>query len=425
MNYKKFLAAASVALLIVIVTLALAPGAWAQSKFKTLYKFNGADGANPNAGLTFDQAGNLYSTTENGGSVRGTVFELTPNQDGSWTESRLYSFDWTDGVVPFADVIFDAARNLYSTTFWGGANSSCNCGTVFELTPAANGTWTETVLHNFENDDNGASPSAGLTWDAAGSLYGATKVSGISSGNGVVFKLTPNQDSSWSESVLHRFKGGRDGAAPDRGNLIFDTAGNLYGSTAGGGKGSCNLGQWTGCGTIFELTPNADGSWTEHILHRFSGVEDGAAPEGALIFDASGNLYGTTLSGGAHGYGNVFELTPNADGSWKEKVLHQFTGGRDGANSYSGVIFDAAGNLYGTTYAGGNLSECGGKGCGVVFKLTPKLSGGWGETVLHVFHGTPGASPYAGLIFDAAGNLYGTTSGDGSTTFGSVFEITP
>ena len=128
--------------------------------------------------------------------------------------------------------------------------------------------------------------------------------------------------------------------------------------------------------------------------------------------------------GGAHGYGNVFELTPNADGSWKEKVLHQFTGGRDGANSYSGVIFDAAGNLYGTTHAGGDLSDCGGKGCGVVFKLTPKPSGGWGETVLHAFHGTPGASPYAGLIFDAAGNLYGTTSGEGRN-FGSVFEITP
>jgi len=421
MNCKRFLAAASAALLIVIVTLLLAPGASAQSKFKTLYKFSGADGANPLSRLTFDQAGNLYGTTDDG---YGTVFELTPNQNGSWTESRLYSFDESDGWLPRADVIFDAAGNLYSTTIWGGANSSCNCGTVFELTPGANGTWTEAVLYNFDNDNRGASSFAGLTWDAAGNLYGMTAVSRISAGNGVVFKLTPNQDGSWTYSVLHSFKGGRDGSFPDYGNLIFDGAGNLYGTTEAGGRGSCNW-QNPGCGTIFELTPNADGSWKEKILHRFSGGYDGAGAEGALTFDASGNLYGTTLSGGARGYGNVFELTPNADGSWKQKVLHQFTGGRDGANSYSGVIFDAAGNLYGTTSAGGNLSECGGNGCGVVFKLTPKPSGGWGETVLHVFHGNPGASPYAGLIFDGAGNLYGTTGGDGSKTFGSVYEITP
>ncbi len=418
MIYKKFLAASSAALLIVIVIFTLVPGALAQSKFKTLYKFSGADGANPESRLTFDQAGNLYGTTENGGAVRGTVFELTPNQDGSWAESRLYSFDWSDGVVPYADVIFDAAGNLYSTTFWGGANSSCNCGTVFELTPATNSTWTETVLHNFEND-NGNSPAAGLTWDAAGNLYGMTEVSRVSAGNGLVFKLTPNQDGSWTETILYRFKDGRDGAFPDLGNLIFDAAGNLYGTTAGGGKGSCNWQYRTGCGTIFELTPNADGTSTEHILHRFSGGYDGAAAEGALIFDASGNLYGTTLSGDAHGYGDVFELTPNADGSWKEKVLHQFTGGRDGANSYSGVIFDAAGNLYGTTSAGGA------HGYGNVFKLTPNADGSWKETVLHTFHDTPGAYPYGGLIFDGAGNLYGTTRGDGSKTFGSVFEITP
>jgi uncharacterized repeat protein (TIGR03803 family) len=325
----------------------------------------------------------------------------------------------SDGWLPRTDVIFDAAGNLYSTTDWGGANPYCNCGTVFELTPGANGTWTETVLHNFEND-NGNSPFAGLTWDAAGNLYGMTAVSRISAGNGLVFKLTPNQDGRWTMSMLHRFKGGRDGSFPDYGNLIFDGAGNLYGTTEAGGRGSCNW-QNPGCGTIFELTPNADGSWKEKILHRFSGGYDGAGAEGALTFDASGNLYGTTLSGGARGYGNVFELTPNADGSWKERVLHQFTGGRDGANPYSGVIFDAAGNLYGATSAGGAHRHYGN-----VFKLTPNADGRWKENVLHQFTGgKDGGSPYGGLIFDGAGNLYGTARVGGKRGNGVVFEITP
>jgi uncharacterized repeat protein (TIGR03803 family) len=222
--------------------------------------------------------------------------------------------------------------------------------------------------------------------------------------------------------VLHSFKGGADGSYPDHGSMVFDTAGNLYGATAAGGKGSCYV--WArGCGTIFELTPNSDGTWTEQVLHRFSGNNDGATPEPTLIFDKSGDLYGTTLLGGAHGVGNVFELMPNAGGSWKEEVLHQFKGGSDGP--WAGVIFDQAGNLYGTTLDGGNLSVCGGQGCGVVFKLAPNSNGGWSETALHRFADHPSAYPNAGLILDAAGNLYGTTYGDGGKTRGSVFEITP
>lgn len=417
MNNKRVLGAASAALTAAMAVVLMVPGAWAQSKFKTLYAFSGPDGYNPAAALVFDQAGNLYSSTQNGGAYGySTVFELTPNQDGSWTESALYSLDYTTGWVAVADVIFDAAGNLYSDTFWGG--DICNCGVVFEITPS---TGAVTVLHNFGAAGDGTSPTSGLTWGKAGNLYGAdTRGAG---GNGHIFELTPNQDGSWTETILHTFKGGgEDGTYTDRGNLIFDAAGNLYGATAAGGGGSCTewgTGEWSGCGMIFEFKPNSDGTWTEKALHRFSGP-DGEAPEDALIFDDSGNLYGTTIFGGAYGDGTVFELTPNTDGTWREKKLHQFTGGEDGANPYARVIFDAAGNLYGTTYAGGAY------GYGTVFELTPNGSGGWKETVLHQFTGgKDGANPYAGLIFDAAGNLYGTTWVGGSSGDGVVFEITP
>jgi uncharacterized repeat protein (TIGR03803 family) len=184
-------------------------------------------------------------------------------------------------------------------------------------------------------------------------------------------------------------------------------------------------------GVIFELTPNPDGSWKEKVLHTFMDGKDGESPNGALIFDQAGNLYGTTVGGSnlgdcdGVGCGTAFKLTPNPDGSWTESVLHHFTGGKDGADPAAGLIFDHAGNLYGTTEAGGNLNCNSGVGCGVVFKLTPNSNGGWQERVLHAFTDRAGAFPLAGLIFDAAGNLYGTTGGDGTTTFGSVFEITP
>ena len=205
-------------------------------------------------------------------------------------------------------------------------------------------------------------------------------------GYGTVFELTPNGDGSWTESVLHSFYYS-DGFGPEVG-LIFDAAGNLYGTTLGGGA--------LQRGTVFKLTPNGDGSWTESVLHSFNG-SDGNWPRG-LIFDAAGNLYGTTYLGGARNVGTVFEFTPNGDGSWTKTVLHSFRGGSDGANPMAGLIFDAAGNLYGTTiWGGGGVCP---NGCGTVFKLRPTLSGTWRFGVLHKFMGTPGAYPYAGLVFD-------------------------
>ena len=230
-------------------------------------------------------------------------------------------------------------------------------------------------------------------------------------GGGGVFELTQNPDGTWSESAVYNFTGGKDGGHPVT-NLIFDAAGNLYGMTQGGGA--------HGNGVVFSLTPNPDGSWKESVLHAFTGGKDGADGGEGLVFDTAGNLYGGTWYGGAYGYGVVYKLTPQSSGVWKETVLHAFTGGRDGANAgATEFIFDSAGNLYSTTLSGGT------HGYGVVYKLTPKSGGGWKETVLHAFNDKSGANPAGGVIFDAVGNLYGTTGGDGSKTFGSVYEITP
>jgi uncharacterized repeat protein (TIGR03803 family) len=227
------------------------------------------------------------------------------------------------------------------------------------------------------------------------------------------------------EKVLHSFfRIGTDGADPFA-SLIIDAAGNLYGTAPYGGD--------YGKGVVFELMPAGNKHWTEKVLHSFSqAVNDGYFPEASLIFDAAGNLYGTTFYGGAHGSGcggngcgAVFELIHGANGHWTEKVLHSFSdSGQDGYNPIAGLIFDGAGNLYGTTESGG--SGCGGWGCGVVFRLTPRANGKWTEKVLYAFvGGTDGANPYAGVVLDLAGNLYGTTESGGAYAVGTVFQLIP
>jgi len=281
-------------------------GGWTET---VLHSFKGypTDGSYPYAGVIFDAAGNLYGTTGGGGTYGvGTVFELSPAAGGGWTETVLHSFNGSDGHGPEAGLIFDAAGKLYGTTAWGGTGTDClntGCGTVFKLTPVAGGGWTETVLHSFSNTD-GALPFAGLIFDAAGNLYGTTQQGG-SYGFGTVFELTPTAGGGWTETVLFSFNGnwsGRDGGLPEAG-LIFDAAGNLYGTTGAGGTYAY--------GTAFELTPTAGGGWTETVLHSFNNNgTDGESPLAGLIFDAAGNLYGTTGGGGTYGLGMVFELTP-------------------------------------------------------------------------------------------------------------------
>jgi uncharacterized repeat protein (TIGR03803 family) len=406
-------------LVITTVILAVAQGSWAQSNYKTLHRFSraGERGARPAAGLVFDQAGNLYGTTPSGGANNeGVVFKLTPNADGGWTEVVLHSFTGgKDGSTPVAALIFDQTGNLYGTTGGGGAYSG---GTVFKLMPKWDGSWNLRVLHNFNRYD-GQGPNGNLTLDSAGNLFGTTNQGGAYS-NGTVFELTPNPDGSWKESVLHSFRviyGGKDGGYPF-GGVTFDLAGNLFGTTSQGGVYSS--------GTVFELTPKSDGSWKESIIHTFiNDGHDGYVLLAAVIFDAAGNLYGTTSGGGGgtacgqFGCGLVFRLTPTGHGIWKESVLHYFTGGNDGSRPSASLTFDSVGNLYSTT------ENDGAYGYGTIFKLKPNGKGGWGHAVLHSFRNHPGALPISGLISDGRGRLYGTTQGDGQTTFGSIFGIFP
>jgi len=432
MKHNKFWAAVGKTLaavtVMLVVTLMLVSGAGAASKYKVLHRFNEygyqhPDGTSPYGGLILDAAGNLYGTTAHGWGSDcywngcGSVFELTPNPDGTWTENNLSDvfFDTDYGSWPMASVIFDAAGNLYGTA---SGDYTC-CGIVFQGAPQPDGSWKWTTLHSFTGGTDGSTPFAELILDTSGNLYGTTVLGGAY-GNGVVFELTPNPDGTWTETTLYSFTGGKDGAHPQSG-LIFDATGKLYGTTAYGGLPGC---VGSGCGTVYTLTASG-GRWKEKVLHRFSGGKDGGLPTARVIFDAAGNLYSTAESGGAYGYGVVFELIPNPDGSWKEKVLHQFKGGKDGANPWPALVLDGTGNLYGTTYNGGPY------GYGTVFKLTLGTDGIWRESMLHAFKGQPARNPYAGLTLDAAGNLYGVTvGGDQDCSWwqndcGAVFEITP
>jgi uncharacterized repeat protein (TIGR03803 family) len=401
-----------------IMALILAPGASAAPKYKVLYRFTGgADGGNLVGGLIFDSSGNLYGMAHYGGTYgNGAVFELTPNSDGTWTENTIYSFTGgSDGGNPYDCVVIDAAGNLYGTANQGGAYGG---GTVFTLTPNSDGTWTETTLYSFAGGTDGEYPVAGLTLDTAGNLYGTTNHGGRGecdflggTGCGTVFKLTHNPDGTWTETVLYAFAGGKDGGYPDWSRVVFDAAGDLYGGTRNEGLPGCDY----GCGTLFELIPNSDGTWSEKVLHRFKQRTDGGSADGTLIFDSLGNLYGTTLRGGHYDWGVVYKMTLGSNGKWKEHVIHEFRGGEDGGNPYAGVIFDASGNLYGATNGdSGNH--------GTVYKLSPRSGGGWKETILHHCADKDGG-PNGDVLFDKNGNLYDTTDGHGNG--GVVFEITP
>jgi uncharacterized repeat protein (TIGR03803 family) len=325
---------------------------------------------------------------------------------GTWTSAQeriVHSFDYTNGANPLAGLISDANGNIYGTTLYGGLAGE---GTVFELAPESTGR----VLCGFGSPGtDGLWPIAGLTFDASGHLFGATEMGGTD-GYGVVFELTQDSSDGWNEKFLHNFSHNGDGTYP-RANLISDTSGNLYGVTIGGGVYDD--------GTVFELTRGEDGAWAEKILHSFNAT-DGSDPSASLILDAAGNLYGTTFYGGSYRSGVVFELISDGGGHWTEKVLHSFSN-TDGANPSAGLIFDGAGNLYGTTPIGGA------NGQGTVFELMPGASGGWREKILHNFasSGTDGHNPWTALLFDASGNLYGTTSKGGAYNWGTAFELTP
>ena len=397
------------------LVLAVASQSAQAQTFKVIHNFTGGqDGGNPYAGLTMDKAGNLYSTAYTGGAGYGTVYRLK-RSGSNWVFNPLYSFAGnTDGANPEARVVLGPDDTLYGTTLFGGVVGCgpSGCGTVFNLRPppAACKTalcpWTETVLHRFAGGTDGNYPEfSDVIFDQAGNIYGVTYAGG-SGVVGTVYELT-RSGNSWTESVLYNLSG-NNGNSPNA--VIFDNAGNLYGTTFTGGLNND--------GTVFELMYTSGIGWTENLLYSFQNGNDGSLPIAGLIFDKSGNLYGSTENGGSGGGGTVFELTPSG-GSWKYTLLYSFAGGYR-CGPVGNLVMDGAGNLYGTTVCDGANQA------GSVFKLTPS-GGSWTYTSLHDFTGgSDGGFPTCNLIFDTNGNLYGTaTYGGGPQGYGVVFEITP
>jgi uncharacterized repeat protein (TIGR03803 family) len=407
--------------------------------YKKLWVFGGTptDGSNPVSALVFDKAGNIYGTTEYGGSAdRGTIFELSPSSDGTWKETVLYSFciaggTCPDGDAPDAGLVFDAAGNLYGTTIAGGSAPMCpaanGCGTVFELSPpSGSGAWAETVLYDFcslggSTCTDGESPTSRLIFDPLGNLYGTTILGGTGGGgsgagkNGVVFELSPAGSQGWTESVLYNFcsEGTTcpDGTDPVAG-VTSDDFGNLYGAAGGGSTTTIKA-----MGTLYRLSPGPNG-WTETVLYAFRGphYNDGELPAGTVSI-VGPNLYTTTSVKGPYGDGTVLRMDLKSG-----RVSVFGFDGSDGANPVAGVLVDplSGGHLYGTASGAGVV-----RNGGSVFQIDAAGQ----ETVLYNFcsqkNCTDGERPSATLVMDALGNLYGTTERGGIKNGGVVFEITP
>ncbi|MGA2019565.1 MAG: choice-of-anchor tandem repeat GloVer-containing protein [Candidatus Sulfotelmatobacter sp.] len=391
-------------LAVIAITLLFATNCFAQAVEKVIFSFSGGvDGSQPAANLVQDSKGNLYGTTSSGGEDDyGTLFELSKNSDGSWTEQTIHSFgaEEYDGMFPVAGLVMDGKGNLYGSTIEGGIFED---GVIFEFTPGSGGTWVETIIYNFTAENEGAQVYAPLVLDGVGNLYGTTLGGGVN-GNGTAFELITGSNGVWAEKTLYNFTGGNDGGSPYHAPLTFDSAGNLYGVAASGGAHDY--------GAIFELSPNSNGTWTEKIVHAFSGGAGDIGGQCGVIFDAAGNIYLEAVYA-------LLELSPGSDGTWTVKNLHNFAGGSDGADANGGLTFDKAGNLYGTTAYGG-LHQ------GTVFEMTPNSNGTWTEKILHKFTGgSDGQFPFSTLTVGNNGVVYGTTLFGGASNFGVAFEIQP
>ena len=389
------------------IALTLCSAGWAQSVEKILYAFSGSDGSVPQVGITLDAEGNLYGTTSYGGSLGccGTVFELSPSSNGTWAEKVIYDFSIGAGA--------DGSIPWGGLVFDGKGNlygtafsgGAYYQGAVFELTPGSDGTWTEKVLYSFTGGaDGGALLASTLIVDGSGNLYGTGEVGGAY-GLGVVFEIVASANGTWTEKVLHSFAGNNDGASPYGSPLVMNAAGKLYGATPAGGAHDY--------GVVYELTPQSNGTWSEKIIYALTGLDGLTNPFGGLVLDTAGNLYSAFALG-------ILELIPGKNGIWTEKTLYRFVGSPDGAGP-DGVVSSKAGNLYGTTNTGGVHR-------GTVFQLSPGSNGSWSERILHRFQpdGIDGIFPQFGtLAIDSSGNLYGTTPQGGSSSQGVVFEVTP
>lgn len=405
-----------VAIALTLLGLMSSQPATAQAKLKVLHNFaafgSTKDGSIPFGPLVLDAKGNLYGVTIDGGDGCpdygcGTVFELSARKDGSWNEKILYDFTGVNGS-PWGALIFDAEVNIYGTTMGHGSGA-------YELSPGSGG-WNSSVLYA-----DGAGP--GLLMDSAGNLY-----SSIGPGqdySGAVGELSPGSD-GWTYTQLYNFCS--QYLCPDGAGMpappIWDAKGNMWGVTTYGGTAQSACMGPVGCGVIFAMTPNSDGTWTYHVAHRFGASQyDGERPYGSLAMDSAGNFYGGTWLGGRYNNGTIFKFS-HASGEWRETILYDFPNCRLGCQADGTLAVDSAGNLYGT--ADGGTGDCDGLSCGVVFKLAPQTNGTWKYSVLYNLNATSGGvSPFYGVILDGQGNLYGVTSSFGKYGGGTAFEITP
>jgi hypothetical protein len=445
---------------LLLLILTLASSASAEWKEKVLYSFQGGttDGSSPAGGVVFDAAGNLYGATDQGGgecppAQCGTVFQLAPpaKSGDPWTETVLHVFKGNasgDGNTPVGSVILDSSGNLYGTTGYGGTGDcvllgeKVGCGTVYELSPPTQkgGAWTETILYSFPTAKQGYLPNGNLVFDKAGNLYGATMFGGGYGTTcnafyqycGAVFELSPPQKKGgkWTEKVLHGFRGIAagsefgDGSNPN-GGLVIDSTGRIYGTTYEGGC-NCPHNSSQGCGTVFGLAPptKKGGAWVETVLHRIRPKNS----VGELPMAGVIMDRKGNLFGTTH-EDTVFRLTPSSrrPSSWVETILYGFDGQGPSYSLDAPLIFDLTGNLYSTAYAGS-----GGSVDGNVFRLKRPdgNSGNWTIDVLYSFEGSPdGALPAAGLTFDGHGGLYSTTESGGTGSAcqggcGTVFKVT-
>jgi uncharacterized repeat protein (TIGR03803 family) len=364
------------AMVLVLVASTLLTASMCAQTYRVIYRFSGPDGEFPQTRLHLDQRGNIYGTALDGGSGSdGTIFEMNVRND------NIFSFSGPSGSSPLGEVIQDQVGNLYGTTAMGGAYGA---GTVFKIDPEGNETVLYSFSHPYNRSDDGDQPQGPLTLDSGGNLFGTTVLGGFYN-LGTVFKIDP----SGQENIVYTFSGGSTGAEFPYAGLLIDANGNYFGSTAGDGA--------TSFGDVFELTSN--GVFT--ALYTFTGGADGSQPMAGVRRDSEGNIYGTTKGGGAFGHGTVFMLSPNN----QESVLYSFTGGVDGGEPRSSLSEDAKGNLYGTTIAGGAFAM------GTIFKLDTT---GHESVLHSFKGGSDGKFPYAGLDQDVEGNLYGTTTAGGN-----------
>ena len=409
-NVGRQAATVTLTLLLVLVFSATQP-VRAQT-FNVIYDFTPVNGNTSTGTLLLDRAGNLYGTTQYGQygtcGYDGGAFQLKPTKSG-WILNPIHCFTaplgGDDGAFPinYGGLTVGPDGGLYGSTEEGGIEApsgTSSLGVVFKLSPPPSAClsavckWPITILHKFADSPDGSYPHGNVTFDSAGNIYGTTFEGGDY--GGIVYQLSP-ADGGWNETIIHTFHGGNDGGSP-QGGLVLDKAGNLYGTA----------------GWVFQIKPSGSG-WTYNVIYHFSGQGDGYGTDTGLISDQAGNLYGSTPGGGSGGGGTVFELSPSGD-SWTFTTLCNFTGN---GGPQSPLTMDAAGNLYGTT------SYDGFYGGGSVFKLT-KYGNNWVCTDLHDFQqGTGGVGPIGGVTIAPNGTLYGTTSGGGKYGAGVVWEITP